>query len=290
MTLASGIHTLDAETYHEDRVSDQPSLSASIAVELVTKSPAHAKAAHPRLNPYLVREEKAAFDLGTAVHALLLEKRAPLDVIKIIEGYDTWKSPKAREERDYWRGQGYVPLLSKLFDDVVAMVAAAERQIGEHTASPTLLTDGHPEATLVWDEDGVACRSRVDHLRDDCTRICDLKTSGRSADPLAFSRNLYQHGYDIRASFYKRGVRAITGIDPEFLWIVVETEAPYALSVVTPGPDVLALGDDKVEYALRTWRRCLASGEFPGYTPRVATAEMPPYEETKWMDRRDEAA
>lgn len=286
MIVAPGVHPqIDSAIYHSDALTEQPSLSASIAVELVTKSPAHAKAAHPRLNPYLVREDKAAYDLGTAVHALLLEQRAPLDVIKIIEGYDTWKSPKAREERDYWRDQGFVPLLSKLFDDVVAMVAAAERQIGEHAASPALLSDGKPEQTLVFELDGVACRSRVDWLRNDNTVIEDLKTSSRSADPHQFSRNLYQHGYDVRASFYRRAVRALSGVDATFRWIVIETAAPYALSVVTPGPDVLALGDDKVDKALNLWRECLATDMWPGYDRRVATAELPVFEEIKWMER-----
>lgn len=285
MILAPGIHPeVPSDTYHSDQVAEQPSLSASIAVELVTKSPAHAKAAHPRLNPYLVREDRKAFDLGSCVHSLLLENRAPEDVIYVVE-HDSWRTNAAKEAAEYARGQGMIPLLDKDNEDVLTMVTAARRQIGEHTASPPLLTDGQPEVTLVWDEDGVSCRSRVDHLRDDFTRICDLKTTSRSADPLAFSRSLYQHGYDIKASFYKRGVRAITGVDPDFFWIVVETSAPYALSVVTPGPDVLALGDDKVDKALQIWRQCLKTGEWPGYDRRVATAELPPFEEIKWMER-----
>lgn len=285
MILSPGVHpVISADDYHADRLTDQPSLSASIAVELVTKSPAHAKAAHPRLNPYLVREDKKAFDLGSCVHSLLLENRAPEDVIYVVE-HDSWRTNAAKEAAEYARGQGMIPLLDKDNEDVLTMATAARRQIGEHTASPPLLSEGKAEVTLTFELDGVACRSRIDWLRDDFTVIEDLKTSSRSADPHAFSRNLYQHGYDVKASFYRRGVRAITGIDATFRWIVVETAAPYALSVVTPGPDVLALADDKVDKALQIWRQCLKTGDWPGYDKRVATAELPPFEEIKWMER-----
>lgn len=278
-----------AAEYHEDRVADTPTLSASIATILVNQSPAHAKAAHPKLNPYLVREDKTSFDLGTVVHALLLEERDPLDVIKIIEGYDDWKKPKAREERDYWREQGFVPMLAKNFDDVTAMVASAARQIVEHPAQPALLADGRPEVTLVWDEgEGVTCRSRLDWLRNDYAAIDDIKTSSSSADPEFFSRKtIYSFGYDVKSAMYLRGVKALTGVDAEFRWIVIETKPPYVVTVVSPMPDVLAHGQSKVERAIALWRKCLAEDRWPGYADRVCHAALPAWEETRWLEKAE---
>lgn len=292
MTFAStpglpvGVHTgFPAEQYHADP-AELPSLSASIACTLVQKSPAHARVEHPRLNPYLVREEKKAFDLGTTVHALLLEQRAPEDVIHIVEK-DDWRTNEAKDQAKYAREMGLIPLLDKDNEDVLTMVAAARRQIREFDAAPPLLADGHAEATLVWQEDGVTCRSRLDWLRDDCMAIDDVKTTSRigGANQREFERGLYQHGYDVKAAFYLRGVKALSGVDAEFRWIVIETAAPYALSVVRPGPDVLALGADKVEYALRVWKQCVQLDEWPAYGNRIATAEMPAWAEMQWLER-----
>jgi hypothetical protein len=55
--------------------------------------------------------------------------------------------------------------------------------------------------------------------------------------------------------------------------------------VIRPGADVLALGMAKVDKAIRLWRECLESGEWPSYGTAVAEAEMPAYEEAAWMAR-----
>lgn len=175
----SAILTVDAATYHADAVADVPTLSASIASILVSQSPAHAKAAHPKLNPYLVREEKDAFDLGTVVHQILLEG---IDSVEVIEA-DSWRTNAAKEARAVARDAGRIPLLGKNYFDVLQMVDAAKAQIADYDAAPPLLTDGKPELTLTWEEDGVWFRCRPDWLRDDCTAIDDIKTTAHGADP-----------------------------------------------------------------------------------------------------------
>jgi len=101
--------------------------------------------------------------------------------------------------------------------------------------------DGKPEQTLVWDEDGVTCRSRIDWLRDDYSAIDDIKTTAHGADPDLFSRKtIYSYGYDVKAAFYLRGVKAVSGVDAEFRWLALETTPPYVLTVVSPGLDVIA--------------------------------------------------
>lgn len=284
MTLAPGIHTLDAATYHEDQVADQPSLSASIAVELVTKSPAHAKAAHPRLNPYLVREEKAHLDLGTVVHSVLLEG---IDKVEVIEA-DSWRTNAAKDARDLARQNGMIPLLGKDYFDVLAMLEAAKKWIAEYDATPPLLSDGLAEPTLTWEEDGIFFRSRLDWLRNDFAAVDDVKTSAHGADPDVFSRKtIYSYGYDVKAAMYLRGVKAVSGVDAEFRWIVIETTPPYVVTVVSPGADVLAHGQSKVEQAIRLWRHGIENDDWPGYTNRVCHAELPAWEDTRWLEKAE---
>jgi hypothetical protein len=279
--LAPGIHDVPADAYHADTVNDRPSLSASIAHALVSRSPKHAWTAHPKLNPDYKRTDEAKFDVGTLVHSLLLDQSREVAVIPA----DDWRTKDAKAARDEARAAGLVPLLERQWTEVEAMVVAVRQQLDEHTAQPPLLADGKPERTLVWDEDGVACRARLDWLRDDLTVIEDLKTTSRSADPDTFSRNLYGLGYDLKAAFYIRAVQAVSGVTPMFRWIVVETTPPYALSVVSPAPSLLTIANARVDFALALWRKCVEENEWPAYRQEVAYAELPSWAEMRWLEQ-----
>lgn len=280
-----GIYTMSADQYHADP-SDQPSLSASIANTLLTRSPMHARAAHPRFNPEATRRNAQHLDLGTAAHALLLEGK---EAVAIIDAPD-FRTKEAQEARDEAYAAGQVPILAEKWSEVQAMVDAIWRQLEEHNAMPPPFTDGEPEKTIVWNDGGVTCRARLDWLRDDSTAVDDLKTTARSANPGVYSRNLFATGGDVQAAMYVRGVERLTGEQPQFRWVVVETMAPYALSVVAPGPDVLAFGEAKVERAIALWRDCLDRDEWDGYPRRVCYAELPPWEESRWLEREGREA
>jgi hypothetical protein len=286
-TLAPrGVLTLPADEYHADPC-EQPSLSASIAHVICSQSPAHARAAHPKLNPDRVREESERFDVGNAAHTILLEG---VDRLAVID-FPDWRTTAAKEARDQARADGRIPLLAKVLVEVDAMVGAVLEQLDAHSATPALFKAGTPEQTLVWEEPGgVICRARLDWLRDDRKTVDDLKTTSRSASPEAYSRALFGVGGDVQAAFYIRGVQELTGETPEFRWCIVETSPPYALSVVAPDPAVLTIGRKKVEFAIELWRRCLATNVWPAYSNEVAYAELPPWEEARWLEKELRAA
>lgn len=278
----TGILDMPADQYHADQVADRPSLSSSIANLLCTATPLHAWTHHPKLNPDFVRTEEQKFDVGTAAHAVLLEG---VNSVQVVDAAD-WRTKASQEARDQARAEGKVPLLAKQVKDLDAMVVAALDQLSNHGAQPELFAEGKAEQSLVWEEDGgVVCRARLDWLRDDHATIDDLKTTSRSANPEAYSRNLFGVGGDVQAAFYIRGVERLTGQMPDFRWVVVETSPPYALSVIAPGPDILTIGRKKVEFALDVWRRCLATDTWPGYPTDVCYAELPSFEEARWLER-----
>jgi len=271
------------ERYYADEMGiSVPTLSSGIARLLCDASPAHAREAHPKLNPNYRPREDERFDLGTVVHAILLEGQAAIEVVDA----EDWRTKEAREQRDTARAAGKVPLLAARMADVQGIIVAVREQLDRHRAVPPLFTAGEPERILLWHEPGgVACRARLDWLRDDRLAIDDLKTTTRSAKPDAYARNLFATGADVQAAFYIRGVQELYEVTPTWRWVVVETSPPYALSVITPGEDMLALARKKVDYALEVWRRCLATDTWPGYRPDVATAELPAWEEARWLDR-----
>lgn len=98
---------------------------------------------------------------------------------------------------------------------------------------------------------------------------------------------MFSFGGDLQAFMYSRAVEVLTGMLPAFRFIVCETEPPYAVSVVSPGPDVMTLARKKFAYAAAVWRRCLESGEWPAYRPAVATVELPAWLESKWLAKEE---
>jgi hypothetical protein len=271
---------LSRDDYHAD--ADGPTLSASIAHILCTASPLHAWTAHPALNPNHTPVEKDHYDFGTAVHAVLLEG---VEICVPIEAAD-WRTNAAKEAREQTRAEGRIPLLAHDYTRLLQLVSAAKRQLADHHASPRLFTDGKPEQSLFWHEpDGVACRARIDWLRDDFVAIDDLKTTSASANPDLWSRRLFDHGVDVQSEMYRRGAERLTGVRPEFRLVVIETTEPFALSVVSPGPDVELIARKKVDYAIALWEKCLRENSWPGYARDVAYAALPAYEESRWLER-----
>lgn len=286
--MSGDILTVSAETYHADQLAVAPMLSASIAKILVAESPAHACAAHPKLNPAWAPAEEKKFDLGRVVHQLLLDEHTSVEVIH----YENWTTKDAKLCAEVARAAGKTPLLAKDWARATEIADAIRAQVAGLDVDPPILTDGRPEQTLVWEENGVACKARLDWLRDDHAAIDDIKTTSRSANPDTWSRTVFSMGYDVQAAFYLRGVKAVTGAEPEFRLVVCETDPPYALSVIGMTPGALELANAKVDWAIALWKRCLADDEWPGYPKQVAYAVMPSWEETRWFEKeaRDVAA
>lgn len=283
----AAILEIPATDYHADKVADRPTLSASIAKVLVEKSALHAWHQHPRLNPAYRRDDDQKYAIGTVAHALLLEGR---DAVGVVDAAD-WRTKDAKALRDAHRAAGKVPLLAHQWDDVEQMVAAAQQQLAACNAIPRPFTGGVAEQTLVWEEDGVLCRALIDWLHDGAVAVSDYKTTWASAHPEAWSRRtMYTIGGDVQIAFHLRGIRKVFGVDAVWRYVVQECFPPYALTVIQPGPAVIALGNDKVERAIKTWRDCLTTGRWPGYPATVHRAELPAWEEARWIEREEAEA
>jgi hypothetical protein len=281
--VGPGVHEISESRYHADPCAE-PSLSASVAHKLIANSPLHAWAAHPLLNPGYVPEEAERFDIGKAAHALLLEG---VTAVEVVDAND-WRTTAAQEARAEARAAGRFPLLAKQWGDVQAMVEAARIQLNGVEATPLPFTDGKPEQTLIWQEPtGVTCRARLDWLRDDHTCIDDYKTTSRTANPEQWSRSLFGMGCDVQAAFYLRGLKTLTGTAADWRWVVQETTPPYALSVITLTPAAMQLAEAKVEHAIAKWAECLEADQWPGYPLQLCHAELPSYEEARWLEREE---
>lgn len=264
--MKPGIYTMSEQAYHADPCDI--SLSSHIAKMLLTKSPYHAYLNHPKLNPNYAPYFDDKFDIGTAAHALLLEGKK--DGIVIVDAED-WRTKAAKEAKEAARAAGKTALLTKHYSRLEQMVNAA-RKFLEDSELAGIFEKGKTEQTIIWNEGGIKCRSRLDYISEDRKIILDYKTTD-CAEPDMFIRRIASLGYDVQASFYDRGVQRLTDEKPTFIFFAQETEAPYMCSLVGMSEEYMQIAEAKVSKAIDIWRECLTNKKWPGYPTRICYAE-----------------
>ena len=151
-------------------------------------------------------------------------------------------------------------------------VSRAARNVHEHEAWPQVIApDSSFERSYYWtdDETGVLCKARLDLENrstwqgGDRILIGDLKFV---ADPRedAFRRQVDNLGYDFSAAMYRAGVEAVTGMPTDFVWVVVQSSAPFATAIYFPDEDYLELGRLAFRRSLRTLAKCQETSSWPG--------------------------
>lgn len=270
---AARILDISTADYHADNVGPTPTLSASIATTMATKSPAHAWLEQPKLGA-VARDATKATDAGSVIHTLTLGEGTELAVIEA----DNYRTKKAQEERDVAHATGKVPVLARELDEARAVAKILREKIERFGIALT----GESEVKLAWEYETVEglvvpCRSMVDHLLLEQGTVYDLKTI-RSAHPKQCSRSAVDYGYDIQWAAYTRAVGRLAphllgAVDMIFLFC--EIEPPYAVTPARPDGMMRELGAARWERAATTWAKCLRSGEWPGYASDVMPLTVP---------------
>lgn len=216
-------------------------LSPWLAKILLQKSPKHAYEATTNRDS---NESSDSQRLGKAVDRLVFGTGDEI-VIKTKRG--------EKEQR------GQILVSESEFDQAKKVAAAVV------SYAPGLCGTGRPQEKLRWESCGVICSGRPDHIDDDYCQVTDLKTAHDLSDD-AVVKAIELYGYDIQAAAYLEAANHLFRWvqPPSFRFVFVETAAPYDVRIIEPGPDMLQSGAKLWNQAKATWKRCLASGEWPG--------------------------
>lgn len=263
MTIPTTIrHDLTNAEYHAS-----PAISKS-GLDLIRKAPA--LYAYRRDNP---TEQTPAMRLGSLTHTVVLEPEVfAHSVIARPEGIDRrtsagkadWAAFEIMAEGREIITNEEGAKLAAICDAVRSHPAAAKALAG----SPTI------EQSIFWDADGIACRCRPDAVTERGV-IVDLKTT-RDASPEGFSKSIQAYRYHVQAAFYSDGYRAAFGEAPRgFVFVAVETEAPYLVAVYVASEAMTQRGRVDYQTDLDTFRRCQESGTWPGYSDAPLTIDLP---------------
>jgi hypothetical protein len=265
-----GIYDLPVELYHRDPCPE-PSLSASGIHTLLTLTPAHFAARHPKLTQWAELPEKDATteqDLGSVVHALVLGKGAAFQVFDV----DDWRGKRA-DLRDEARAAGKIPLKPAQYERASTLAERFKNALRSLFGKWPL---GLSEQTIVWqrhawvgdDRVMVWCRALTDHLVAALPLIIDLKGTGLAMDDASLSAKLAREGKDIQAAWYLEGlasVRPETAGRSRFLFLFGEFDPPFCIRPGYMPESWLAQARMRIDSATNKFAACLRSGEFPAW-------------------------
>lgn len=130
------------------------------------------------------------------------------------------------------------------------------------------LLDGEREKPFFWVDEltGEECKCRTDCLThiNGMDIIVDLKTA-ESADTDTFMRHAIKYGYNLQAAMYGEGVKANTGKEYAFAFIVIEKKAPYAINILQADKAFVLHGFDMFRELIGTYHECKTTGNWWGY-------------------------
>jgi hypothetical protein len=80
-----------------------------------------------------------------------------------------------------------------------------------------------------------------------------------SAHPKAFEHSIRKYRYDIQASWYLDGLKAITGHEFDFLFVVCEKAFPFNVQTYRLDDETLEKGRDDTRLYLEQYKKYLTS-------------------------------
>lgn len=133
------------------------------------------------------------------------------------------------------------------------------------------LLDGEKEKPFFWTDNltGEGCKCRTDVILEvgELPLVVDLKTV-TNADTESFTREAIRLGYDFQAAMYLEGVKAVTGKDCSFVFIVIEKDPPYAINILQADKLFVRRGYDIFRELIGVYHECKKTGLWWGYLGR----------------------
>lgn len=237
------VNVLSNEEYHS-----LPQFSSS-QLKLANKDIALFKKKY--IDKVIEEKSKRHFLMGTLFHEMILEPdifspnvypHEKLD--RRLKAYKEYIKENPEIDPDTIIDQGDLKTLELMKDSIDSYKEAIE-----------LLDINEPisenEISIFFSHMDFDLRIRPDRYRGDYTQIVDLKTTAKSVDSRNFLYQVQDMDYDLSAAMYITGMKAWSGLDHSFTWVVTQSVEPFSTAVYHMDKSIYESGMEKFESALR---------------------------------------
>ena len=244
-------------------------------------------------------KEKPSFKIGKAAHMYLLEGRKEFEKVYWHNPYSEFKKDelvKKLQELGYddsIKRFLVTDLMEMLLDkegikpkaihltksELNQVICMARNAMADKRTANALSQKGESELSIFWQDEktGVWLKCRPDFLPYDCKNVPDYKTA-ESAKPETFYSSFIKYGYHVQAAMYRMGIKAVTGIDVDnFFFLVQEKEPPYISQIFNPDLDgIIAWGEKAIYNAIEKYKECESTGIWNTYSDRIIELRIEP--------------
>lgn len=221
------------------------------------------------------RPDTDALKIGRAIHTAILEAHKFNAEFLCLPDIDR-RTTKGREAYAELVSQNPNKTILKPDDFNMALDVATSVRSNAH--ANYLLEGAMTEVTLDWthEETGVKCKARVDGYNAELGIVIDVKTT-QDASPSGFPRKLFAYGYHLQAAYYLEALRANGEDAKHFVFIAVEKDKPYCVSLYRLDDKTIQLSKQENDRLLRLYAECKRTDSWPGYTQGIEDISLPDY-------------
>lgn len=262
---------MSAAVHHDMPMLDYLALEAVSASLLhqFRRSPLHAR--HYLTQP---REDTASLIVGEAVHYAILEPAKFYERYALPPKVDK-RTTAGKAEWAAWLADNpnVVPLTHDEYKTAEGISGAA---LSDPGVADLFGGKGMSEVTILWEDDGIACKARPDRIATmgDETIILDIKTC-RDASERGFARAVGEYGYHNKAAWYLDAANRISERERRFVFLAVENSEPYASALYELTDEAVGQGREQNRIALAQYRDCVSTGRWPGYPRGINYIDIP---------------
>lgn len=264
-------------------------ISSSVLKE-AARSLAHCYARY--FDPAREKKTTPAMDFGTCVHTMVLEPLSQHQVFAVVpEGMDR----RSKEGKAFFadiEDAGLIALKQTDFEKIEKIT----KSVFSNTKAKELINHDLSIIEQSFFVDcslhGLKLKARPDIFIPPCKdfpsgAICDLKTT-LDASQGGFERSAYNLGYHIQAGWYAYVISSALKLNeiPDFYFISVEKEAPYACTVFKASKYFIYSGIKKAIALYDEVAIAIRDDYWPAYTEKgeVADLDLPRYAEESYED------
>jgi len=220
------------------------------------------------------RKESAAFDLGTAVHAMCLEPEKDL----IVCGPETRRGKAWTEAKEDAEKQNKLLLTASDY----GLACDMSEECFYHDMGAKLLNNKDMIAEgsflVTCPETNLALKTRPDGFIPSAGILFDIKTC-QDASPRGFEKAVRAFRYDLQQSFYKYCLE-LEGIKiNNFIFMAVEKEKPHAVACYELSNKYEKFARQEMMQTLRKIKRAQETDDFSTGWADLDIINIPP-----WLD------